>query len=553
MKKIMKKLALVLISVLMALSLTACGSDEGTGTTDGEVTYKDTFTYAIGGEPNYLDPAVATDSVASYILNQTYYPLFAFVEDGSTVNEACTEYELDDTQTVYTLHLTEDNYWSDGQQVVAGDYVYGMLRSLGLGSADSHYSYFIRNYVKGASQFGADGSTAKIADMEGVVGIEALDDFTIQITLEKPCSYFLSLMTSSVFYPVRSDYAPELDYTWAGELHPTNGAYTYSSIDNKTEIDMVKNEYFPMADQVTTPNLRAVVMADPEAQLMAFQTGEIDFASNVEPSTVVNLYEGQPELLISSAVLNYYMQMNSYRASDALKDVRVRRAIQLGIDRNNIITALDAEGVYYELLGYVPKGMPGVDGDFRQEQDDERPLVYTDKDEARALMEQAGYSETNRLQLTYSTNSAAMHDTVAAVIAEELKDIYIDVSIENKELRVFFDERDQQGITELARGSMSADYMDPTTYLEMANSKNQYGNQTWGDATYDAMLAEADLLTGTERMEKLHEAENYLVEEMAYTCPLFGYSNVALGKAGIEGYSCNPQGSYTFAFIKVPA
>lgn len=549
MKNTLKKLSLILIALFMAISLTACGSgDEGSG----EVTYKDTFTYAIGGEPQYLDPAVASDSVASYILNQTYYPMFAIGEDGSLVNEACTSYEEDDSGTVYTFHLTEENYWSDGEKVTAHHYVYGMMRALGLGSADSYYSYFIRNYVKNASKYGADGSTAKIADMSDV-GIKAVDDYTIEITLEKPCDYFVNLMTAGVFYPLREDVAPELDYTWAGETHVTNGPFTYESIDKATEIVMVKNEYFFDADNVTTSKLVAKVMPDADAQLIAFEAGEIDFATNVEPSTAYARYEGQPELFVSDAVINYYMMMNAYKASDALKDVRVRRAIQLGIDRSNIITALDSGDIYYELYGYVPMGFAGVDGDFRTEQDETEQLVYTDKEEAKALMEAAGYNENNRLTLTYSTNQAAMHDTVAAVIKEELSDIYIDVVIDQKELRIFFDERDNQGATELARGAMSADYMDPTTFLEMANSKNQYGNVTWGDETFDALLAESDLLTGDERMEKLHEAENYLVGEMAYTCPLFGYKTLCLGVAGLEGAVSSPQGNHTFWYVKVPA
>ncbi len=552
MKKIMKKVMIIIVTMMM-FSMTACSSGDPEGSSQGgEVAYKDTFTYAIGGEPDYLDPTVATDSVASYILNQTYYPLFSFGEDGSLVNEACTEMTVSDDGLVYTLTLDENNYWSDGEPTTAHHYVYGALRALGMGSADSYYSYFIRNYVKGASSYGDEGEKTAIADMEDV-GIVALDDHTIEITLEQPCDYFGSLLTSSVFYPMREDVAPEMDYTWAADLHPTNGAYTYSSIDNASEIVMVKNEHYAHADEVTTQTLRAVVMEDPEAQLMAFQTGEIDFATNVEPSTATQLYEGQPELLLSPSVINYYMMMNAYTASEALQDVNVRRAIQLGIDRDNIVTALDAGEMYYPLYGYVPSGIEGIDGDFREEQDAEHRLVYTDKDEARALMEAAGYNENNLLTLRYSTNSAAMHNTVAAVLAEELSDIYIDLEIDVKELRVFFDERDTQGSTELARGSMSADYMDPTTFLEMANSANQYGNLTWGDETYDDLLAESDLLVGDERMEKLHEAETYLVETMSYTVPLFGYRTLCLGVAGIEGIESNPQGNYIFNFVKVPA
>ena len=156
--KTMKKLLVALLAMMMVFSLAACGGDNGDNGDTGAI--KDTFTYALGGEPNYLDPAVASDSVGSYVLNQSYYPLFAIGADGSTVKHACIDYSLDETRTVYTFKLTENNYWSDGQKVVAGDYVYGMLRSLGLGSGDSYYSYFIRNYVKGAAPYGADATTA---------------------------------------------------------------------------------------------------------------------------------------------------------------------------------------------------------------------------------------------------------------------------------------------------------------------------------------------------------------------------------------------------------
>ena len=549
MKNTMKKLLVALLAMMMVFSLAACGGDNGDNGDTGAI--KDTFTYALGGEPNYLDPAIASDSVASYVLNQTYFPLFSIGADGSTVKNACVDYTLDASRTVYTFKLTENNYWSDGQKVVAGDYVYGMLRALGLGSGDSYYSYFIRNYVKGASAYGADATTAKIADMTDVA-IKAVDDYTIEITLEKPCDYFVGLMTAGVFYPLRKDFAPELDYTWAANLHPTNGPFVYESIDNATEIVMVKNEYFYDAANIPTNKLVAKIMPDPDAQLMAFQQGGIDFASNVD-SSVTKIYAGQPELVISDSVINYYLMMNAYRSLDALKDVNVRKAIQLGIDRSAIVTALDAGEVYYELYGYVPKGFAGVNGDFRAEQDAENQLIKTDKEEAKRLMAAAGYSESNPLKLEYYYNQAAMHDTVAAVLKVQLADIYIDLTLRTGELRTFFDDRDQQGNFELARGAMSADYMDPTTFLEMANSKNLYGKPTWGDAHYDKLLAEADLLTGTERIEKLHEAETYLVQEMSYTCPLFGYKQIALAAAGTTGMTSSPQGNYTFWYVSTPA
>lgn len=545
MKNILKRFSYMSLAAMMTLTLTACGGDGGETTG----TLADTFTYAIGGEPEQLDPAVGSDSVTSYILNQTYYPLFTIAEDGSLRNEACEDYEVSEDGLTYTFHLIENNYWSDGEQVTAHDYVYGMKRSIGMGAADSYYSYFLADYVLNAKAHNENMSD--VADMVDV-GIVATDDFTIEITLESPCPYFVNLMTAGVFYPLREEFSPEHDSSWANDpTVPTNGAYQTTKIDSADEIIMVKNEYFAHADDVVTQTLVAKVMSDPDAQLVAFQTGEIDFAANVN-NQVTTVYEGQPELLISDSVMNYYIMLNAYsEETPALQDVRVRRAIQLGIDRTELVTALDADEVYYELYGYVPKGFDGVNGDFREEADEENQLVYTDKDEARSLMEAAGYSEDNHLQLTYYTNQAAEHSTVAQVIQAQLADIYIDVTLKTGEIRTFFDDR-ENGLFDMARGAMSADYMDVSTFLDMAASWTQYGHVTWGDETYDQMITESrETSDNTQRLELLHDAETYLVEEMAYTVPLFGYKQICLGQQGVSGYVSSPQGNHVFWYVQV--
>ena len=102
MKNIVKRLSCLSLAAMMTLTLTACGGDGGE--TSG--TLSDTFTYAISGEPTQLDPAVGSDSVTSYILNQIYYPLFIIGEDGSLQNEACEDYEVSDDGLTYTFHLT---------------------------------------------------------------------------------------------------------------------------------------------------------------------------------------------------------------------------------------------------------------------------------------------------------------------------------------------------------------------------------------------------------------------------------------------------------------
>jgi len=295
----------------------------------------------------------------------------------------------------------------------------------------------------------------------------------------------------------------------------------------------------------------AKIIASEEAAQMAFQTGEIDY-STIASSDVMNNAELKDQAEVWGQI-NYYMNVNCFTANDALKDRNVRRAIQLGIDRSAFVTAFDAGEVYYELYGFIPKGLPDHDGtDFRTNADNDHKLVYTDKEEAKKLMEAAGFNENNRLALTYSYNQNSMHDLAAAVIAEQLKDIYIDVTLSTAELRTFFDDR-SYGRYDICRNAFSADYADPWNYLELIAVYNDPEGRTFfGDEKYDSILFESMELEGEARFAKLHEAEQYAVEEMCYNIPLFGYGTVSLQKTGTTGVINNPQANHIFWYVNCP-
>ena len=149
----MKKKLVCLLSLLMVIGLTACGSSNGgSGGSEGgsgEAEIK-TFTYSVGGEPTYMDPAKCGDSVTAEIHNEIWYPLFYLVEDGSTEYGDCVAYEVSDDGLVYTFHLDENAKWSDGVPITADQYVYGIKRCIGYGHAEVGYLTMITNYILNA-------------------------------------------------------------------------------------------------------------------------------------------------------------------------------------------------------------------------------------------------------------------------------------------------------------------------------------------------------------------------------------------------------------------
>lgn len=501
------------------------------------------FTYALSSEPDYLDPAICMNSNTSAVLGQLYYPLFRYDQNGNVQNLACESYTVSDDGLTYTFKLAAGNTWSDGKAVTAADYEYGMKRSIGYGP-DSAYAYLLYSNVAGGAE--ANENMMDVADMTDV-GIHALDDSTLEITLAAPCPYFVGLLSNVVAFPLRSDFAVEHESTWANDpAVPTNGPFKLEAVRDKEEVVMVKNEHYAHADDVQTTTLTAKIITDPQAQLTAFQTGEIDLALSVPGDVAVN-YQGDPALLNLDVVSNTFLWMNcTGETNPALADANVRRALSLAIDREQLITFIGATSTRYPLYGYVPKGMADADGgDFRSNADAKEPYAPFDLEQAKSLMEAAGYNENNRLPITISYIGSNTNTDICVCLQTMWKEIYVDVELSAAEQKAYAQAR-KAGQYQIATGSTSADYLDPYYYLERWVSYNQ-GYKQVNDPTYDAMIEDANAqIDPAARMEKLHAAEKYLVADNAYTIPLLGSSQLGLMNPNISGLKFDPTNSAYF-------
>ncbi len=501
------------------------------------------FTYALSSEPDYLDPAICMNSNTSAVLGQLYYPLFRYDKNGNVENLACESYTVSEDGLTYTFTLADGNTWSDGQPVTAADYEFGMKRSIGYGP-DSAYAYLLYSNVAGGAEANAD--MLDVADMTDVA-IHALDDKTLEITLAAPCPYFIGLLSNVVAFPLRSDFAVEHESTWANDPSvPTNGPFRLEVVHDKEEVVMVKNEYYVHADQIETTTLTAKIITDPQAQLSAFQTGEIDLALAV-PSDVLNNYADDPALLNLDVVSNTFLWMNcTGETNEALADVNVRRALSMAIDREQLITLIGANGTKYPLYGYVPKGIADADGgDFRTNADEAGHYADFDLEQAKALMEEAGFNEDNRMHLTVSYIGSNTNTDICVGLQAIWEEIYVDVELSAAEQKAYAAAR-KAGQYEVATGSTSADYLDPFYYLERWVSYNQ-GYKQVNDPQYDEMIEQANLQADSAaRMEQLHKAEEYLVADNAYTIPLFGSNQLYLMNPAVSGLKYDPTNSVYF-------
>ena len=360
------------------------------------------------------------------------------------------------------------------------------------------------------------------------------------------------MLSNVVAFPLRSDFAIEHESTWANDpAVPTNGAFKLEVVRDKEEVVMVKNEHYIYADQVETDTLVAKIITDPQAQLSAFQNEEIDLALYVPVDVAVN-YSNDPSLIhLDPVVSNTFLWVNcTGETNPALADANVRKAMALAIDREQLLLLIGASDTKYPLYGYVPKGMADADGgDFRGNADATNRYVDFDLDQAKALMNAAGYNESNHMPLTISYIGTATNTDICVTLQAMWKEIYIDVELSAAEQKAYAQAR-KAGQYQVATGSTSADYLDPFYYLERWVSYNQKYKQV-NDPVYDSMIEDANAQSDPAlRMQKLHEAEQYLVQENAYTIPLFGSGSLALMNNEISGLKHDPTNSVYFDGLK---
>lgn len=493
--------------------------------------------FALSNSPSLLDPVLPNDIVSINVITNIYEGLFYIGPSGSAENALCESYTVSDDGLVYTFKLA-DATWTDGEPITAEQFVYGIKRSLGYGT-QIYFSNLIYDYVAGgqeAAELLSNQGSVTEEQLENL-GVKALDDKTLEITLQAPCAFYPQLLANNVYYPLRREIAPWGNSDWAMEVDiPCCGPFRIEYVDTNEKVILVKNENWRAKDTISLDKITFIVMGDQAAQLAAFKAGEIDFASSV-PAEVSISYAGSPELYIpSEMVAGAYVKVNCY--NEKLSDVRVRKAISMAIDREELLMMIGSGEERYPLYGYVPRGLPGVNGSFRTEQDEIEKLVYTDLEECKALLAEAGYSESNPLRLTYLYNSSALNTDVAQVLKSMWKEAGIEVELQAMESRVFFDEV-RAGNFELCRSGSTCDFVDVSNYL---SAHTNQVIKVSGDEKFDQLYNEANAIVDPKaRLEKMHEAENYLIGEMCYSIPVFGYSSVTLCKEYVKGINCTPQ------------
>ncbi|HEY8393221.1 MAG TPA: peptide ABC transporter substrate-binding protein [Thermaerobacter sp.] len=533
-----RAVALALAFLLAAAMLGGCaapGSSEVGG--GSEQVLNDN----IGSEPPTLDPALMTDLTSFQIANAVLEGLTRIGPSGVEPGMA-ERWDISDDQLTYTFHL-RDAVWQNGDPVTAHDFVYAWLRVLNPETA-APYAYQLY-YVKNAEKY----NTGELKD-PGQVGIKALDDRTLQVTLETPTPYFLSLTAFPTLLPVHRA-TVESNPNWAGEAatYIGNGPFKMEAWVHDSHIDLVKSDTYWDKDKVRLQRMHIVMVNDGSTAETMYANGELDSNGNLNPQDVPQLLaSGEAKTSPMISVTSIYFNTRK----KPFDDPRVRKAFALALDRKAIVEQV-LRGGQRPALAFVPYGItnPVTGKDFREEGGD----FFRDADveTARRLLAEAGYPEGRGFpKVTYLYNDNDTNRALAEAYQQMWKqNLGVQVELQSMDWKVYL-ETTKRGQFDLSRGNWVGDYLDPMTFLDLwvtGGGNNRIG---WSNARYDQLIREAKATADQEvRFRNMHEAERILMEDMAIA-PIFFGVNVYQEKPYVKGVFRTPLGTtdYKWAYIE---
>lgn len=536
MKKQWRKSGVLLLAAIMLMTgiLSGCSGNKKQGETKE-------LTVAINSETGSLDPAgmIALTYLAYSVT--ALDELLTFDENGEIEYRAAESYEVNEDSTVWTFHLRKNALWSDGTPVRAQDFLNTMIRALDPASGNGY-----ANYLFPIENAEAIYNGEKDADS---LGVEIPDDDTLVFHLSEPCVYFLDLLRLPVYTPSCAKYADEVGSGWDKDPASSvaNGPFCLVEYVPEQYFVLEKNENYWNKDAVKLDRITYKFFDDQQSMASAYETGEVDVATAL-PSYVMELYEGKEDLVVTDTIATRYIYPNL--EVEPLNDVRVREAITLAIDREELcsIVGADTEPAVNLVARYMKNKETG--NYFVEESDSP---FEENVERAQELLAEAGYPDGEDFPvLTYKYPSLEMDSDTAQVLKEQLKrNLNIDIELEAQELQVNYADR-HAGDFELCRMNWTADFADPNTYLSMLLSNSTYNCSGIQDEAYDALVRASDSETDAgRRMELLHEAEQLAVGEQFYVIPLFAMKSCNLIRPEIKGITQIPASGaleYRYAY-----
>ena len=554
-----KPLALALTAAMLA----GCGGSSASGatSTDGAASGgsasgdASTVTVAIDADLNTMDYEIATDGNSFIMQSLVMSGLTELAADGSPLPELAESWDVSDDGLVYTFHLA-DAKWSNGDPVTASDFVYAWQR---LDNPDTASEYaFILDTVHIANAAAVNAGEADPSEL----GVKAVDDKTLEVTLTLPCDFFLSLLAFPSFFPLNQKFYEEQGDQFA--LSPDNllycGPYTMTGYQQGSEYTFEKNPDYFKADQMTDYVDKIVFryLQDTQSAMLDYQSGNLDVVKL--QGDQVDQYSGTEGFTNRMTGYLWYLSIDFntsvHPENSQFANVNLRKAMSLAIDRDTIATNVLKDGSI-GADGLIPKDLAtGPSGeDFRAENG---KLTEYNLDQAKEYyakaLEELG-TDTVSFELLYEDSEASK--AVAEYIQSNLKAIGMDVTLNSKPKKTRLQLMNDKDYN-VALTRWGPDYADPETYFDLFTTDNTANNSgSYSNADYDALVKAAgsgeDATDSAKRWQDYLDAEKIIVQDDPGVIPVYQNGGAMMINPKVTGIEFHSASVDSYRHIKKAA
>jgi len=511
-----KPTRLLIAGFLSSTFISSAALAGGTHPTTGEALADDqTFTYRILDEHSSVDPQVVEDVSGAEIVRDLFEGLMNQDQDGNLVPGVATGFITNDAKDVYTFTLRDNAKWSNGDPVLASDFVFGWKRAVDP-ELSSPYSWFME-------LMSIENAAAIIAGEKPVdeLGVTAIDDHTLEVRLSAALPYFPQMTTHSTTFPAPQKVIAQHGDAWTKpENIVSNGAYILTEHLPQERSVRERNVMYWDNEHTIVEKVVALVINDENVALTRYLAGELD-RTEVPAGQYPRLQQEYPAQAISFPRLcSYYYTFNlSEDGPEAFKDPRVRQALSLAVDRK-IITEKILAGGQPEAYTFAPEATAG----FTVPQVEMSAMTQTERDSlARELLAEAGYGPDNPLTFNMIYNTSESHKKIAVALGQMWKQkLGVQTDLGNLEWKVFLETRGNQDF-DLARGAWCGDYNEASTFLDLLQSNSGYNDGKFQNDRVDELLASAKTADNTTKLYT--EVEQILAQESPII-PIYHYAGV---------------------------
>ncbi|QRG77649.1 ABC transporter substrate-binding protein [Citrobacter sp. R56] len=486
-----------------------------------------------GSEPASLDPHKVESNVEFSLISEMFDGLVAVTPEGGIEPRLALSWE-NKANTVWTFHLRPGITWSDGSAITAQDIVWSWQRLVSPKTASPYATYLGNMHVLNAAEI-AQGNKAP-----DTLGVKAVNDRTLEITLTQPTAAFLAMLAHPSLVPLDKVLIGRFGDKWTKPEHfVSSGAYTLSQWVVNERIVTVRNPRY-WDDQHTVINkVTWLPISSEAADVNRYKAGEIDIVYTVPVNQFAQLKKTMgDELRVAPQLSTYYYQFNTTRAP--FNDPRVRRALNMALDKDIIAQKVMGQGqreawvISQPDIGGVTLRAP----DYASGPRDKRIA------EAKKLLADAGFGPDHPLSFNLLYNTSETHQRIAiAASSMWKKNLGVEAKLQNQEWKTMLDTM-HTGNFDAVRYAWIADYDDAASFLNTYRTGDSENTSKYSNPAYDEALRNAaKAATVAERGKYYQQAEDMLGQDVP-AIPVYHYVRTHLVKPWIGGFVSDSLGNY---------